>query len=91
MTPPYRRPLALDEVEIDYDVHSDCEIVKIAETPKTYTIANRSDTDRVVMLEHPHRTDFKLTSADKPWETACRSGAGGPGGAIGMGTGSNSR
>src|SRR5205085_5104648 len=37
---------------------------------KTYTIANRSDTDRVVMLEHPHRTDFKLTSADKPWETA---------------------
>src|SRR5438045_1246082 len=37
---------------------------------KTYTIANRSDTDRVVMLEHPHRTDFKLTTKEQPWETA---------------------
>jgi hypothetical protein len=37
---------------------------------KTYTIANRNDTDRVVMLEHPNRTDFTLTSKDKPWETA---------------------
>jgi hypothetical protein len=37
---------------------------------KTYTIANRNDTDRVVMLEHPNRTDFSLTSKDKPWETA---------------------
>src|SRR5436190_10121161 len=37
---------------------------------RTYTIANRSDTDRVVMLEHPNRTDFKLTSKDTPWETA---------------------
>jgi septal ring factor EnvC (AmiA/AmiB activator) len=37
---------------------------------KTYTIANRNDTDRVVMVEHPNRTDFTLTSKDKPWETA---------------------
>jgi hypothetical protein len=37
---------------------------------KTYTIANRSDTDRVVMLEHANHTDFKLTSKDTPWETA---------------------
>jgi hypothetical protein len=37
---------------------------------KTYTIANRSDTERIVLLEHPNRTDFKLTSQDKPWETA---------------------
>src|SRR5262245_49322035 len=37
---------------------------------KSYTIANRNDTDRIVMIEHPHRTDFKLTSQDKPWETA---------------------
>jgi hypothetical protein len=37
---------------------------------KTYTIANRNDTDRVVMLEHPNRTDFTLTTKDKPWETA---------------------
>jgi hypothetical protein len=42
---------------------------KIKES-KTYTIANRNDTDRVVMLEHANRTDFKLTSKDKPWETA---------------------
>ena len=41
---------------------------KVKDT-KTYTIANRNDTDR----GHggaPHRTDFKLTSKDKPWETA---------------------
>jgi hypothetical protein len=37
---------------------------------RTYKIANRSDTDRVVMLEHPNRTDFTLTTKDKPWETA---------------------
>jgi hypothetical protein len=37
---------------------------------KTYTIANRNDTERVVMVEHPNRTDFTLTSKDKPWETA---------------------
>jgi flagellin-like hook-associated protein FlgL len=37
---------------------------------KDYTIANRSDTERVVLIEHPNRQDFKLTSQDKPWETA---------------------
>ena len=37
---------------------------------KTYTIANRNDTDRIVLLEHANRTDFKLTSKDTPWETA---------------------
>jgi hypothetical protein len=37
---------------------------------KTYTIANRNDTDRVVLVEHANRTDFKLMSKDKPWETA---------------------
>ena len=37
---------------------------------KTYTIVNRNDTDRVVLVEHANRTDFKLTSKDKPWETA---------------------
>src|SRR5438477_12044210 len=38
---------------------------KVKDT-KTYTIANRNDTDRVVMLEHANRTDFKLTGEDKP-------------------------
>jgi hypothetical protein len=42
---------------------------KIKES-KTYTIANRNDSERVVLLEHANRTDFKLTSEDKPWETA---------------------
>jgi hypothetical protein len=37
---------------------------------KTYTIANRNDVDRTVLIEHPNRADFKLTSKDKPWETA---------------------
>jgi hypothetical protein len=37
---------------------------------KTYTIANRNDTDRVMLVEHANRTDFRLTSKDKPWETA---------------------
>src|SRR5215471_12416642 len=37
---------------------------------KSYTIANRNDVDRVVLIEHPNRTDFRLTSKDKPWETA---------------------
>ena len=33
---------------------------KVKDT-KTYTIANRNESDRVVMLEHPNRTGFKLT------------------------------
>jgi hypothetical protein len=37
---------------------------------KTYTVANRNDSERVVMIEHPNRTDFTLTTKDKPWETA---------------------
>src|SRR5207248_1779300 len=37
---------------------------------KTYTIVNRNDSDRAVLVEHPNRTDFHLTSKDKPWETA---------------------
>jgi hypothetical protein len=37
---------------------------------KTYNLKNRSEQDRVVLIEHPFRPDFKLTSADKPVETA---------------------
>ncbi len=36
----------------------------------TYKIANRTDADRVVLVEHLNRTQFKLTGQDKPWETA---------------------
>src|SRR5207248_11054216 len=37
---------------------------------KTYTIVNRNDMDRTLLVEHPHRTDFHLTTKEKPWETA---------------------
>jgi hypothetical protein len=36
---------------------------KIRET-KTYNLKNRSEQDRVVLLEHPFRPDFKLTSKE---------------------------
>jgi hypothetical protein len=37
---------------------------------KTYTIVNRNEVDRTLLVEHPNRTDFHLTTKDKPWETA---------------------
>jgi hypothetical protein len=37
---------------------------------KTYTVANRNDEARTLLIEHPHRTDFHLVKMDKPWETA---------------------
>jgi hypothetical protein len=42
---------------------------KIRES-KAYTIANRNDQERLVLLEHPVRNDFKLTDTEKPVETA---------------------
>src|SRR5262249_40278273 len=36
---------------------------------KTYQVTNRSEQDRTVLLEHPFRADFALTSTDKPKET----------------------
>src|SRR5262249_30284898 len=42
---------------------------KIRES-KAYTIANRNDQERLVLLEHPVRNDFKLVDTDKPAETA---------------------
>ena len=42
---------------------------KIRET-KTYTIKNRNDVERIVLIEHPVRNDFKLIDTDKPVETA---------------------
>jgi hypothetical protein len=37
---------------------------------KAYTLTNRSGQDRTVLIEHPYRPDFTLTSADKPAEKA---------------------
>jgi hypothetical protein len=42
---------------------------KVRET-KTYTIANRNDQERTVLIEHPVRNDFHLVDTDKPVETA---------------------
>ncbi len=43
---------------------------KLRET-KTYTIKNRNDAERLVMIEHPVRNDFKLVEEKvKPIETA---------------------
>lgn len=37
---------------------------------KAYTIVNRNGEDRLVLLEHPVRNEFKLIDTDKPAETA---------------------
>ena len=43
---------------------------KLRET-KTYTIVNRNDAERLVLVEHPVRNDFHLTDdTSKPAETA---------------------
>ncbi len=42
---------------------------KLRET-KTYTIKNRNDQERLVLIEHPVRNDFTLVSTAKPMETA---------------------
>jgi hypothetical protein len=42
---------------------------KLRET-KTYTIKNRNDQERLVLVEHPVRNDFHLADTAKPAETA---------------------
>jgi hypothetical protein len=42
---------------------------KIRQT-KTYTVKNRNDAERAVLIEHPVRNEFKLVDTDKPAETA---------------------
>jgi len=37
---------------------------------KSYTIKNRNDAERLVLVEHPVRNDFKLVDTEKPIETA---------------------
>jgi hypothetical protein len=37
---------------------------------KTYNLKNRSEHDRVVLIEHPFRPEFAITSKDKPAERA---------------------
>ncbi len=40
------------------------------QTAKTYKIKNRSEHDRVVLIEHPYRQDFKLVTPEKFSERA---------------------
>jgi len=37
---------------------------------KTYTVKNRNEVERVVLIEHPVRNEFKLVETAKPAETA---------------------
>jgi hypothetical protein len=37
---------------------------------KTYTMKNRNDVERLILIEHPVRNDFKLVETEKPVETA---------------------
>jgi len=37
---------------------------------KSYTIKNRNDAERLVLVEHPVRNEFKLVDTEKPAETA---------------------
>src|SRR5262249_42516300 len=37
---------------------------------KTYTVKNRNDSERLVLVEHPVRHEFKLVDTAKPAETA---------------------
>ncbi len=42
---------------------------RLVET-RTYRAKNRSDQDRTLLIEHPYRAEFRLTSKDKPAERA---------------------
>jgi hypothetical protein len=46
-----------------------CTTTKLREA-KTYTVKNRNDAERVVLVEHPVRNEFKLVDTEKPEETA---------------------
>src|SRR5690606_21992731 len=37
---------------------------------KDYTVTNRNDSERLVLIEHPVRNEFKLVDTEKPAETA---------------------
>jgi hypothetical protein len=46
------------------------EATHVALQSKVYTVKNRSEHDRLLVLEHPYRPEFKLVSEDKPSERA---------------------
>src|SRR6516165_8810600 len=62
-----RQPDRLTKVKIDKGILYRTDKVR---EEKTYNIKNRSEHDRVVLIEHPFRADFALVSKDKPAERA---------------------
>jgi hypothetical protein len=46
------------------------EATHVQQQSKVYTIKNRSEHERLVVLEHPYRPAFKLVSQDEPKERA---------------------
>ena len=46
------------------------EATHVALQSRVYTIKNRSEHDRLLVLEHPYRPEFKLVSQDEPKERA---------------------
>ena len=46
------------------------EATRLIQQSKKYTVKNRSEHDRLLVLEHPYRPEFKLVSKDEPKERA---------------------
>ena len=62
-----RQPDRLTKVKVNKGILYRTDKVR---EEKTYNVKNRSEHDRVVLIEHPFRADFNLVSKDKPAERA---------------------
>jgi hypothetical protein len=62
-----RQPDRLTKVKVNKGILYRTDKVR---EEKTYNVKNRSEHDRVVLIEHPFRPDFALISKDKPAERA---------------------
>ena len=60
-----RQPDRLTKVKVNKGILYRTDKVR---EEKTYNVKNRSEHDRVVLIEHPFRPDFNLVSKDKPAE-----------------------
>jgi hypothetical protein len=62
-----RPPQRLTKVKVNKGILERTDRVR---EEKTYTLKNRSEHDRTVLIEHPYRPDFALISKEKPVERA---------------------
>ncbi len=62
-----RQPDRLTKVKVNKGILYRTDKVR---EEKTYNVKNRSEHDRVVLVEHPYRPDFTLVSKDQPAERA---------------------